>query len=133
MNSLSLSDAYKLAIHSLSILAEDRDRRYTTQQIADLLQASPHHLAKVHTRLVRSGVLSSVRGPNGGLALSRDPQEVSLLEIHHIIDGEIDTTSCLFTKPVCGRKRCIFGTLIRDVNTMVFDYLKETTLADLVV
>lgn len=116
----------------MELLARTPNRRWTTRAIADEFQASSHHLAKVHGRFVKSGLLHSTRGPGGGLILARDASKITLMDVFRSIDGEFRVDHCLFGKPVCHRQTCLFGNLITDVTRQVMDYFNNTTIADLV-
>ena len=51
-------------------------------------------LAKILQRLVRSKLLISQHGTNGGYVLSRDPRTISALEVIRAIEGPLFITSC---------------------------------------
>jgi Rrf2 family protein len=131
-NVWKMSDAVSLAVHTMVFLAQQPDQRATTRQIADRYGFSQHHLAKIHQRLTRDGLLSACRGPGGGVELTAPPRSVTLLRIYESIEGPAKCEACLLHKPVCGRTNCIFGNLVRDVNERIKAYFAETTLADLV-
>ena len=46
-------------------------------------------LLQILRGLVTHGILSSTRGVDGGYALKRDPQEISLLELIEAVDGPL--------------------------------------------
>lgn len=48
------------------------------------------YAAKIMTRLARSNLLRSDRGPRGGFRLTRDPEQISLLEIVEAVNGQTD-------------------------------------------
>lgn len=131
MRAIQISDAVNLAIHSMVIIGSSTERKWKTQEIADQLEASMHHLAKIHTRLGKAGLLNSARGPHGGLSLARPPDQIMLLDIYRVVEGEPNLNKCLFGKPVCGRGKCIFGTLIGDINSRVIGYFEQTSISDL--
>ena len=127
-----LSGAASLGIHTMMHLAEESEKRSTTAKIAERFRFSPHHLAKIHQRLAKAGLLLPVRGPGGGVTLRKPPEEITLLDVYEAIEGPIPVCECVFGHPVCGRKRCLFGGLLQDVNERIQDHFKRTTLADLV-
>jgi len=126
-----LSDAAALGIHTMMHLAEEPDKRSTTAKIAERFRFSPHHLAKIHQRLAKAGLLHPVRGPGGGVTLRKPPEEITLLEVYEAIEGPMPVCECIFGQPVCGRKRCLFGGLLHDVNERIREHFRKTTLADL--
>ena len=126
-----MSDATALALHSLAHLALEPDRQYTTSEIAKIFGASRHHLAKVHQKLAKAGILHSQRGPAGGVRLARPPAEITLLEIYELIEGPILRHPCLFGFEICPRKNCMLKNFLPHVVQQVKEYLEKTTLADL--
>ena len=128
---VKISDATALALHSLVYLAHESTSRATTTYIAKLFHVSRHHLAKVHQRLTRAGLLLSHRGPAGGVELAKDPAEVTLLEIYEIMEGSMLSNACLFGKDACHRADCVLGNLLPGLTQQVLDYFGKTTLAKL--
>lgn len=53
------------------------------------------YLDQLLTTLRRAGFIRSVRGPQGGHALVRDPQEIRLCEVIEALEGSIAPIACL--------------------------------------
>jgi Rrf2 family protein len=130
-NILKISDATALALHSMVHLAINPDVRSTTAGIAEIFEASKHHLAKVNQRLTQAGLLQSNRGPAGGVGLAKDPAEISLLDIYEAMEGSMLCNPCLFGKDACPRPDCVLGTLLPGLARQVREYFEQTTLAQL--
>ena len=130
MKCIRFSEAVSLALHTMVLIASNPQTRWTTREIAVTLGVSANHLSKVHTRLVNHGLLSSTRGPKGGLSLGREPDKISLLEVYELIEGQIPEHSCLLGKPVCNRSCCQFGDLLSNINAQVKEYFRKTRLSD---
>ena len=130
-NVLRISEAASLAMHAMAMLSENPDKRLSTKVIAARLQVSEFHLSKVLQRLVKAGMIRSIRGPKGGFCLNRETADVSLLEVYEAIEGSLGPSKCLLGHPVCVGERCILGGFIEKVNTELRDYLQTTRLADL--
>ncbi len=126
---LKISDATALALHSMVHLAIDPEGQSTTAEIADLFKVSRHHLAKVHQRLTKAGLLESQRGPAGGVSLAKQPSNIKLLEIYEVMEGSMLCKPCLFGKNQCPRTDCVLGTLLPGLAMQVRDYFEKTTLA----
>jgi Rrf2 family protein len=47
------------------------------------------YLLQVMQQLVRAGVLTSKKGPNGGFTLARPAKEITMLQIIEAIDGPV--------------------------------------------
>jgi len=128
---LKISDATALALHSMVHLAQDPETQATTAEIAAVFEASKHHLAKVHQRLSKAGLIISNRGPAGGVVLAKDPSKITLLEIYEVMEGVMVCHPCLFGKTKCPRTDCVLGSLLPGLAQQVRDYFEETTLAKL--
>ena len=128
---LKISDATALALHSMVHLALEPEKQSTTAEIAAFFDASKHHLAKVHQRLTKAGLINSNRGPSGGVGLAKDPKEITLLEIYEVMEGPMMCHACLFGKDKCPRVDCVLGDLLPGLAQQVQDYFKQTTLAQL--
>ena len=128
---LKISDATALALHSMTLLATESDGQSTTAEIATMFDVSRHHLAKVHQRLTKAGLIESRRGPSGGVGLAKDPSTITLLEIYEVMEGPMICNPCLFGKEVCPRPQCVLGVLLPGLARQVRDYFNETSLAQL--
>ncbi|WP_263834245.1 RrF2 family transcriptional regulator [Salinibacter sp.] len=87
--------------------AEDEDagptREYVSiQTISDDLEIGFSFLTKVFQQLNDAGLLTSKRGPGGGVALTRAPDAISLYEIVVAIDGNDLFEECVLGLPGCG-------------------------------
>ncbi len=66
------------ALRMLMHLAVNNDRLTTIAEIAERFDVSKNHLMKVAQSLAQMGVVESVRGRGGGLALARQADAISL-------------------------------------------------------
>jgi len=128
---IKISDATALALHSMVHLAINPDAQSTTAEIAKIFDASKHHLAKVHQRLTKAGLVISYRGPGGGVGLAKNPAEITLLQIYETMEGPLECCPCLFGKDACPRTDCVLSGLLPDLARQVRDYFEQTTLAQL--
>lgn len=127
---LKISDAANLAFHALAVLGDERLQLASVNQIALHLGVSEHHLSKVLQRLAKVGLVVSRRGPRGGFALSRPPEDIFLIEIFEAIEGKLPERTCLLERKVC-EGTCLMGDLLRSVNSQVAEHLSKTNLAGL--
>lgn len=129
---VGISEAASIGLHGMMVLASaPSGRAGSGRALSERLQVSANHLAKVMQRLVKGGLLHSVRGPGGGFALAKPASEISLAEIYEAIEGPFAPTGCLLARPICDGRCCIVGGLLQQVDAIV-DRLRETTLADAV-
>jgi Rrf2 family protein len=69
--------------------------RVSLSELADAVDVSPAFLSKVLQRLVRSRLVVSRRGQNGGFELLAAGRAASLLEILQALDGVPEMNLCL--------------------------------------
>jgi len=127
---LKISEASSLAMHALGYLANGGDGPITSREIATRFEISEAHLAKVLQRMVKVGLLRSMRGPHGGFVLTRPPESVTLLEIFETIEGPFEPNQCLLSSAICDGDNCILGRIVLEANTVLRARLEETTLVE---
>lgn len=128
---LRISEATAIALHAMTFLAADPGGRHAVREIAESLRVSEAHLAKVLQRLMRIGLVSSVRGPGGGYTLARSREEITLLDIVEALEGPLDPVDCIMPTRTCGGGACILGDLLETINRRVSEYLGGTNLGEL--
>ena len=130
---LPMSEATALGLHAATLVAAseiESNGAVRMTEMAETLTASEAHLSKVLQALVKGGLLTSKRGPNGGYRLTRPASEIRLLDVYEAFEGGIRSDGCLFERPVCKRASCILGGLVERVRSEVVEHLRDTTLAE---
>ncbi|MFA4943501.1 MAG: Rrf2 family transcriptional regulator [Lentisphaeria bacterium] len=126
-----LSEGCNLALHAMMILASEPEARHDTASLAQRLDASAHHLAKILQQLQRAGFVAAVRGPKGGFKLTKPASEVTLLTLYELIDGPLEVKDCLLDTPRCqGTSCCGVGRFLGRAGREFKQLLARTTLAD---
>ncbi|MCD4708673.1 MAG: Rrf2 family transcriptional regulator [Candidatus Sabulitectum sp.] len=130
---LRISEAASIAMHALIFLAEKKGESISNTRIAEVFGISANHSSKVMQRLLKSGYVRALRGPGGGYTLLAEPAKVSLLDICTTVDGELDTSGCLFgRKKRCSLKKCLFSGLMSEADDLIVKHLGSVTLADFI-
>lgn len=62
------------------------------KEVADKEQISSKYLEQIAASLKKAGLVKVSRGAKGGYSLLQSPQEISLLDIYHALDGNIQLT-----------------------------------------
>ena len=70
-----------IALYAVLELASDSSRQLSVGEIAERYGISTHHLAKVMRRLVREGLVLSVRGAGGGYRFRGRANRTTLFDI----------------------------------------------------
>jgi Rrf2 family protein len=103
-----------------------------SSEIAFRQKIPESYLEQLLTILRRSGFIRSVRGPQGGHALIREPSSLRVTEVIEALEGSIMPTDCLDEGSVCARNGgCAQSEMWRDVREAILGVLDNTTVADL--
>ena len=101
---LRLSKKTDYALIAMKHLARDPlGRAATAREIANTYALPVELTAKVLTRLVRSGLLTSHQGAHGGYELARPPAATSVAAVLEAIDGPLTMTACTQGDGGCGQ------------------------------
>jgi Rrf2 family protein len=128
---LKISEAASLGLHTMAYLAANPKGLVSTAHIAQVLDVSEAHLAKVLQRLGHVGLVTASRGPKGGFLLARGHERINLLEVYEAIEGPLPEATCLLGKNGCTAGRCVLGSLVGRINQQVREYLTETRLSEM--
>ncbi|ADZ68759.1 HTH-type transcriptional regulator NsrR [Polymorphum gilvum SL003B-26A1] len=102
--------------------------------IADRCRTGRPQVVHVVQILRKHGYIKSVQGRNGGIWLDRNPAEISLAEIVHLFESDLNLVECFEPKRTCRctlQAACGFRrTLDRALQAFLAE-LEATTIADL--
>jgi Rrf2 family protein len=90
------------------------------------------YLDQLLTSLRRAGFIRSVRGPQGGHALIRDPQELRLSEAIAALEGSLAPIACLDDPNGCRKTAsCCLRPVWQEIEEATLRILESITIADL--
>lgn len=101
-------------------------------EIASRQEVPEPYLDQLLTGLKRAGFIRSVRGPQGGHALIRDPGEVTLTEVMAALEGSLAPISCVEDEQACTKSDgCVQRDVWEQVRNATKEILDSVTIADL--
>ena len=100
--------------------------------ISERQKISLSYLEQLFGKLRRHKLVDSVRGPGGGYCIARPFDQVSVADIIHAVDEQLDATQCGGRENCHDEHRCMTHDLWSTLNARMFDYLAAVTLAALV-
>jgi len=90
------------------------------------------YLDQLLTSLRRAGFIRSVRGPQGGHALIRDPRELRLSEAVSALEGSLAPIACLDDPSGCRKTNsCCLRPVWQEVEAATLRILDSYTISDL--
>jgi len=130
---MRLSPAAELAVRSMLILAEEHGRGPVTLTTICRRRALPRqYLVKILSTLAKAGLVTAIRGKNGGYKLAKAPEQITVLEIIETIEGRIALNYCQQEPSQCDQTSCPVRPVWTDFQNLLRHKLGETTLADCV-
>lgn len=127
---LSISKLAVLGIHSMALIAGSREMM-NVENLAEGMNASKSHVAKVTGMLVKSKFLFSERGPKGGFRLRIPADKISLMSIFEVFEGKLSGNCCLLNTGKCTLESCLFGNLSGKFTGEFIQYMENTLLKDI--
>lgn len=74
------------------------------QEIAQAQYVPKEYLAKIIQKLARAEIVTTHRGVGGGIALSRTPEDITMLEVIEAIEGPVALNRCIIRPGECPRE-----------------------------
>jgi len=121
------------AIHALIYAAENPGT--SAASMAEALKLPPAFLAKVLRKLAAGALLDSKPGRNGGVTLSGDPTELSLLDVVEAVSGALVVDTCQVLKSCATQQRkgyCRLNTAWVGLTLEIRDILGKVRLSTLI-
>lgn len=125
---LNFSEATVIALHALRMISLRADC-VCSGDIAKCVRVSHTHLSKVLRKLVSAGMLSVKKGPSGGFYLTKEQGKASFMDVYMLFEGALPSGECVFEKGPCGGDNCIFGGLLKKVNSEFVKYFTKTKIS----
>lgn len=104
----------------------------TLADISDRQGISLSYLEQLFARLRKQGLVSSARGPGGGYRLSREADQITVLDVISAVDEKVDSTACQGKANCHGDEQCLSHELWTSLSEQIQIYLSDITLGDVV-
>ncbi len=95
-------------------------------------EISLSYLEQLFSRLRRSGLVESTRGPGGGYRIAQPLAEVSVANIVRAVNESVDTTQCGGQKNCHNHGRCLTHDLWEGLSEQIESFLSGVSLQDLI-
>ncbi len=103
------------------------------KDIATAQSLSIKYLDHIIHSLKTAGLITNLKGKKSGYVLTRDPELITVFDIHKAFEPELCLIECLSVNYQCDRsEHCQAQGFWKGLNTVIANYLKSVTVADLV-
>ena len=105
----------------------------STREIAERRGIPPRFLEQLFVALRRAELVSAVRGAKGGFVLTRDPSEITVLDVVEALEGPLASSVCDQTRDeTCSKSAtCAAGPVWARATSALRDVFASTSLASL--
>jgi Rrf2 family transcriptional regulator, iron-sulfur cluster assembly transcription factor len=129
------SKACQYAVRAIVYIAthSQQGRCISLREIAREINSPEAFTAKILQQLVRSGLINSVKGPNGGFDMDkRQLNRVKLSQVVYAIDGDSIYRGCGLGLPECSeREPCPVHDKFKIIRNELRAMLEKTTIQEL--
>ena len=128
---MRLSPAAELAVRGIVVLA----KRYgegpiTLNTICETRDLPKQYLVKLFSSLAKADIITPIRGKRGGYVMSREPKDVTLLEVIEAVEGPIQLNFCQHNPPKCDQTDCPMRAMWGDLQDIIRGRLRGMTIRD---
>jgi Rrf2 family transcriptional regulator, cysteine metabolism repressor len=104
------------------------------KEVAQKQQLSETYLEQLIAHLKKAGLVTSVRGAQGGYELIRKPEEITVGEIIRVLEGPLAPSECVVDdEPECSKAEyCVTRLLWEKIMESINNVIDSITLNDMV-
>ena len=132
---MKISTKGRYALRLMSDLAMDTSGEpVRIKDVAERQEISVKYLEQIVSILAKAGYVRSIRGPQGGYRLSREPEDYTVGMILRLTEGSLTPVECAEAEPgACSREdTCVTRKLWKELDEAIRSVVDKYTLEDLV-
>ena len=99
-----LTQSTKYAVRAILYVAQRDPERILSSEIAEALGIPQQYLSKILQDLSKHGILSSLRGRTGGFTLALPAEQITLLKVIEIMEGNSFVGGCVLGLAECSNE-----------------------------
>lgn len=125
------SQTAEYALRATICLSYSREGLVSTSELAEVTKVPMNYLAKVLQLLARADLVSGRRGVGGGYRLTRDPDQISMLDVINSIDPILRITACPLGLENHSGGLCPLHRKLDETRQMLINQFSGVSMADL--
>ncbi len=130
---IRLTKAGEYGLRAVRYLVENVDQeRISIGDISINKKIPEPFLRKLFKPLVQQGIIVSTRGVSGGVRLSRNPKDITVLEVVEALEGPLALNECLLDDSACEfLSECGMHDVWEEAQAAMAKVLRARNLSDL--
>ena len=129
---MEISRRTDYAIRIIAALIQNEGMPLSVSAAAKL-QDVPYSFARsIQHDLTKNGIVTTLRGAQGGMVLAVDPDELTLAQLVETVQGPIQVAACLAENGWCPRDNsCAFHKVWISASKMLNEYLSSISIKEI--
>jgi Rrf2 family iron-sulfur cluster assembly transcriptional regulator len=116
----------------VDLVCMSNNQGVTIREIAQRQDVAEPFLSKIATQAANAGLLTSKPGRNGGLALAKSADTITLLQVLEAVDRPITLTRCTSEPSKCPRSnKCAVHPIWEKAQHQLKELMSNTLLSEL--
>lgn len=130
---MKLSTRSTYGLRAMMILAMEYGQgSILLRDIAERQMLPTTYLEQIMVPLRKAGLVTAMRGINGGYRLTRDPADITLVDVINILDGPLEFVDCTtVTRCPFQQQHCALKSVLQEAETLFITHLRGVSLAEL--
>jgi len=130
---MQLSKSSQYAIRILAYMANHKDSKLlNATELSETLLIPYKFLTKIMTEVVKSGLVISIRGRDGGYSFAKPPSEIKVNEILNIFHDSVKEEQCILGIGFCnGMCKCALHDQWMEPKLLLQKMFRESTLEEI--
>ena len=109
------------------------DKPRMIREIASNQKISEKYISRLIIELRKAGMVKSIRGSKGGYRISREPKEITLLDVVEVMEGPVSIVDCVSARDCCPRiASCVTREIWTELNNQIREALQKITLQEII-
>lgn len=126
-----ISQTVEYALRAIVTIAQHEGQPCTARKISEITQVPLAYLSKLMQGLVRGGLVHSQRGLHGGFVLTKDPNELSILDVVDVVEPFKRIHTCPLGIQSHGSNLCPLHRRLDRAMETTEKIFRETTVAEM--
>ena len=129
---ISTKGRYGLRI-LLDLALNDSEKPRMIRDISESQHISEKYISRLIIELRKAGMVKSIRGSKGGYRISREPKEITLLDVVEVMEGPVSIVDCVSARDCCPRiASCVTREIWTELNSQIREALQKITLQEII-
>lgn len=129
---MNFSKSTEYILQIMSLMAQDKTRLYSTDQIYNELKIPYRYLRRLMTSLAKKDLITSIQGKYGGYRITKPLESISIKDILEASNDNFLSMNCFFGFEKCAlTNKCIMHDKWGSIQENIKQVLESTSLAEI--